>query len=190
VYKVLASMRGDMNEGWVWLTGSGFVPRSIIKITNKADNKSVYCERLEIDNNFMEEYNQSPRFYINPGEEAAVINAWYRKRLGGITTKTNHDLQIADANGWWGKVQGEHWTPTGSCSSCHLVSGYQRWAWLYRDCPRCPQHLPGMQMKRNATSPTPVTTTLLPFFFNPIFKLRSFEDQRIACAAPAAGVFL
>jgi hypothetical protein len=105
VYKVLAAMHADMNEGWVWLTGSGFVPRSIIKITNKANNKSVFCERLEIDDNFTKEYNQRPRVHIDPNEETAVINAWYRKRLGGIATKTSYDLQIDEANGWWGKFR-------------------------------------------------------------------------------------
>jgi hypothetical protein len=101
MYKVLAAMHADMNEGWVWLTGSAFVPRSIVKITNKANNKSVFCEHLEIDDNFINEYNQRPRVYIDPNEETAVINAWYRKRLGGIATKTRHDLQIVEANGWW-----------------------------------------------------------------------------------------
>jgi len=69
VYKVLTvltAMHADMNEGWVWLTESGFVPRSIIKITNKANNKSVFCERLEIDDNFTKEYNQRPRVHIDP----------------------------------------------------------------------------------------------------------------------------
>ena len=98
-------MHMDMNQGWVWLTGLGFVPRSIIKITNNANNKSVYCECLEIDENFTKEYNLSPRVYIDPSEETAVINAWYRQRLGGIATKTNHDLQIVEANDWWGKFQ-------------------------------------------------------------------------------------
>lgn len=98
-------MHKDMNQGSVWLTESGFVPRSIVKITSKANNKSVYCERLEIDENFTKEYNQRPRVSIYPGEETAVINAWYRKRLGSIATKTSHDLQIVEANGWWGKFR-------------------------------------------------------------------------------------
>lgn len=105
MYKVVAALQMDINQGWVWLTGSGFDQRSIVKITNKANNKSVYCERLEIDENFIKEYNKSSRVNIDPKEETAVINAWYRKKLGDITTKASHDLLIVEANGWCGKLK-------------------------------------------------------------------------------------
>ncbi len=105
MHKVLAAMQLDINQGWVWLTGSGFKQRSIIKITNKANNKSVYCEHLEIDENFIKEYNQSSRISINADEETIVINAWYRKMLGNIATKASHDLKIVQANGWWGQFR-------------------------------------------------------------------------------------
>lgn len=106
MFKVFAAMHEGMNEGSIWLTGSGFVPRSIIKVTNKANNKSVFCERLEIEENFTKRYNQSQiRISIDPSEPTAVINAWYRKRLGNIATKKYHDLQILEANGWWGKFR-------------------------------------------------------------------------------------
>ncbi|MFZ1745369.1 MAG: hypothetical protein WBO24_12500 [Nitrospirales bacterium] len=105
MFKVYAAMHEEMNEGWVWLTGSGFVPRSIIKITNKANKKSVFCECLEIEENFTKKYNHSPRVPIDPNEPTAVINAWYRKRLGNIATKKKYDLQICEANGWWGKFR-------------------------------------------------------------------------------------
>lgn len=98
-------MRTDMTGGWVWLSGPVLVARSIIKITNRANNKSVFCERLEIDDNFTREYNQPPRIDINPSEETVVINAWYRKRLGGLATTTFHDLKIIEANDWWGKIR-------------------------------------------------------------------------------------
>ncbi len=65
----------------------------------------MFCERLEIDDNFTKEYNQPPRVHIKPNEDTAVINAWYRKRLGGIPTKKSHDLKIIEANGWWGKLR-------------------------------------------------------------------------------------
>jgi hypothetical protein len=93
-----------MNEGWVWLSQSGFEQRSIIKITNKINNKKLYCEYLEIDDNFKFEYNQPPRVSINDGEATLIINAWYRKKLGGIKTKEQHGLEITEANGLWGKL--------------------------------------------------------------------------------------
>lgn len=105
MYKVLASTRTDMNEGWVWLSNHGYVPRSIIKIKNKSNGAAVYCEALEIDDNFIQEYNQAPRLNIIPSEKTIVINGWYRNRLGGIETKKIHDLEISKANGCWGRLR-------------------------------------------------------------------------------------
>jgi hypothetical protein len=40
-YRVLASLRDDLNQGWVWLTNSGLDSRSVVKITNKKNGGSV-----------------------------------------------------------------------------------------------------------------------------------------------------
>jgi len=105
VYKVLASTRMDMNEGWVWLSGHDFAPRSIIEIKNNSNGAVVYCEALEIDDNFMQEYNQAPRISITRDENTIVMNGWYRSRLGGIETKKYHDLKVSEANGLWGRFR-------------------------------------------------------------------------------------
>jgi len=105
MYKVLAAIHTDMNDGWVWLTAAVFVPRSIIKITNKANDRSVYCECLAIDDNFINEYNQSLRVNIDRNENTIVMNGWYMKRLGAISTKESHDLNIVSANSLWGKFR-------------------------------------------------------------------------------------
>jgi hypothetical protein len=98
-------MRADMNEGWVWLHPADFEPRSIVRITNKTNQKSIYCECLVIDDNFRQDYSQPPRVTINPDEHTVVINAWYRKRLGNVETKKEHDFDVVQANGWWGKLR-------------------------------------------------------------------------------------
>ncbi len=105
MYKVLASMRTDMNEGWVWLSDHSYAPRSIIKINNKSNGAVVYCEALEIDDNFIKEYNQPPRLNIDPAEKTIIMNGWYRKRLGGIETKKSYDLEVSEANGFWGRFR-------------------------------------------------------------------------------------
>jgi len=105
MYKILAATRVDMNEGWVWISDRNFQPRSVIKITYKKNNKSIYCEALKIDENFIKEYNQPPRYNINANENTIVMNDWYRKRLGGIKTKQKYDLEISVKNTWWGKLR-------------------------------------------------------------------------------------
>jgi hypothetical protein len=106
LYRVLAAMRQDMNEGWVWLTSSSLESRSVAKIKNMKNGKVVYCECLEIENNFVHEYNSSTwRMKFDPAEKTLIINEWYRKKLGGIHTKATHDFDVIPANGWWGKIR-------------------------------------------------------------------------------------
>ena len=104
-YRVLASLREELNEGWVWVTNCGFDSRSVVKIINKNTKKTIYCECLEIDDNYIFFYNNPPRENIDRSKATITISAWYRKRLGGIKTKTNHELEIRAANGWFGKLQ-------------------------------------------------------------------------------------
>ena len=103
MYKIVAATRTDMNEGWVWLSGYNYAPRSIIRIRNKSNGKAIFCEALEIDDNFINEYNQPPRVHIKSDENTIVMNGWYRNRLGRIETKATHDLEVTEANGLCGK---------------------------------------------------------------------------------------
>jgi len=105
MYMVLAALRSELNEGWVWLTDSGFKQRSVVKISNRKNGKSIYCESLRIDNNFLFEYNKRPRISIKKNEKTVVMNEWYRKRLGEIETQKKHDLKISSANFFWGKFR-------------------------------------------------------------------------------------
>ena len=106
MYKVLAATRADMNEGWVWLSNYEYASRSIIKIVNKSNDAAIYCEALKIDDNFTKEYNHPPRVNINDTENTIVMNGWYRNRLGAIDTKKKYELEISEANGFWGKFRG------------------------------------------------------------------------------------
>lgn len=104
-YKVLAALQDELNQGWVWITNSGLDSRSIVKITNLKNKKYVYCECLEIEDNYIFIYNNPPRETINKRESVITISAWYREKLGGIKTKTNHELEIRSANNWHGKLR-------------------------------------------------------------------------------------
>ena len=105
MYRVLAALTRDMNEGWVWLSNAGLESRSIVTIKNKANNKMIYCECLEIDENFTREYNASRTNSIKANENVIVMNEWYRKQLGGIVTNREHDLEIRSADNFYGKIR-------------------------------------------------------------------------------------
>ena len=103
--RIYASLSDDIGEGFVWLKKPGLPPRSVVKITNPATKRSIFCEALQFEENFLKRYNVPPRLTITNPESAIVMNAWYRALLGGLNTDEDQPLEIADANGWWGKLR-------------------------------------------------------------------------------------
>lgn len=102
-YELRASLREDINQGWVWMTSGGFEPRSVVKITNIKTKKTIYCECLQIDKNYLTLYNQSSRKFIEPKNMSITMNSWYRQKLGGLDTNVKHDLNITAKNSFCGK---------------------------------------------------------------------------------------
>lgn len=105
VMKVFAALACDSQQGWIWLKDATIPPRSVVKITNLKTKKTIYCEALQIDNNFLKEYNQAPRLNINNPSETIVINHWYRASLGGLATQEDAKLKIQICNSWYGKIK-------------------------------------------------------------------------------------
>lgn len=103
--RVYAAQREDMNEGWVWLKKLGLPQRSIVRIKNTENGRTVCCEALQIDENFLREYNQPPRKEITDPDKSLVMNAWYRIRLGGLLTETDYRLEVSQANNLCGKLR-------------------------------------------------------------------------------------
>lgn len=101
--KVFAARESDAHEGWVWLYNPELPQRCVIKITNVANNKTVYCEALQIDENFLKQYNQEPRYTIDEPDNTIVIGAWYRAGLGGISKNSDAELSIKPCQSWIGQ---------------------------------------------------------------------------------------
>lgn len=77
----------------------------MVKITNSTNRKSVYCEALQIDTNFLEKYNQPPRFTITDPAASLVVSDWFRAKLGGLATQSDASLTIKPSECWWGKFK-------------------------------------------------------------------------------------
>ena len=103
--RLYAAREDDAHQGWVWLHDSALSPRSVVKISNPQGSKAVYCEALQIDDNFLKQYNQLPRISIAQPSQALVIGAWYRAALGGLQPQTDVPLQVSACNSWWGKFR-------------------------------------------------------------------------------------
>lgn len=99
--KLFAAREEDAHQGWVWLQNSTFPPRCVVKITNPANGCSVYCEALQIEGNFLAQYNQSPRYFIEEPRSSLVVGVWFRASLGGLQAQSEVPLQIKPCKSWW-----------------------------------------------------------------------------------------
>jgi hypothetical protein len=104
-YTVFAATPEDINSGWVWLGSPTLPSRIVVRITNKKAGKSVYCEALQIDDNFLNIYNVSGRIPICKPDEALVANAWYRKRLGPVETQSAYELEVEFVDNFRGRLR-------------------------------------------------------------------------------------
>jgi hypothetical protein len=107
-YKVQAALRGDLHEGCVWGPDLGLEQRPIVMITYKCNNKnkSVYCEYLKIEPNYIREYNRHEGVIkIKNGSKVITMSEWYRIKLGISKTREVYDLEIQATNTWYGKIK-------------------------------------------------------------------------------------
>ncbi|MGA2279773.1 MAG: hypothetical protein ABSG80_05665 [Verrucomicrobiota bacterium] len=106
-FKIYAAKIEDMNQGWVWLGGHDKLDqRSIVKFSTGSTHKSVYCEVLKIDGNFINDYNRpgEGRIAISDQQSALVVSEWYRKKLGNLQTRTEVEINVEVANRVCGRL--------------------------------------------------------------------------------------
>src|SRR5438270_7987977 len=94
-FRIYASTREDLNQGWVWIGWPELPQRAFVRIENPATGDAVYCEALRIDDNFLNTCHQGRRIHISQHPPALVINEWFRTRLGGIVTKSDVELEVS-----------------------------------------------------------------------------------------------
>jgi len=128
-FTIYAALKEDINSGWVWTVLDPNVrQRSIVKITCPTTKKSVYCEALAIENNYLDDYNgrhttlkiplkkekdrwdEEVRRYVPKYDRLNPIsmNEWYRNKLGGerpLKTQVVCFFEMSVRNDWWGRFQ-------------------------------------------------------------------------------------
>lgn len=103
--RIYASLAEDAQHGWVWSSFSPSHPRALVKITNVLARRSVYCEILQIDQNFIRRYNDAATYKISSAKDAVVMNAWYRHRLGYTTQETIQAMTTQEVDGFLGRFR-------------------------------------------------------------------------------------
>ena len=133
--RVFAARRDDVSEGFVWLRRNGLPSRCVVRIKNPSTASVVYCEALQMDDNFVTEYNNdkdSRRFKISAPDDAIVMSGWFRFRLGDLATQGDYALRSRNhpVQRVVGQAAFVHASPSGSCSCCRLARCGQRRSWL------------------------------------------------------------
>jgi len=103
--KIYAALKEDVNAGHVWLEKPGLPARCIVRIKNLQNGKSVYCESLQFEKNFLHEYEQGGRLKIDSPASSIVMSYWYRARLGGLETAYDYPLDVQAAWPIWGQLR-------------------------------------------------------------------------------------
>jgi hypothetical protein len=106
-FLVLAALASEVKEGWVWLPLSASWSTNLVRIAYH--DRSVICERRVVDANFRRLYEGETGTPLPPTENFAVINAWYRQRLGINDTQIRLSLEIEEENGFWARHVSAFW---------------------------------------------------------------------------------
>jgi hypothetical protein len=105
-YSIYAALREDVNSGWVWISVPKFRQREVICVKNVALDKKIYCEVLQIDDNYLNYYNAKGqgRKAIKKDASVLVMNEWYRNLLGDLPTQSEYEFQVSEAGNWHGRI--------------------------------------------------------------------------------------
>ncbi len=82
-YIIKAALSEDINSSYIWFSSLPCSSREIVKIINTNTAKTVWCEVIVADDNYIKRYNQNPKTKdINKDIPFIVMNEWYREKLG------------------------------------------------------------------------------------------------------------
>ena len=104
--KVFASLSEDINNGWIWVPESLVDERTVVRIKNKKSGKVIFCEALQIGENYLKRYNTNDRTYriIDKGG-SIVMSEWYRKKLGITETQIDIDFDVVKKDNPWSHLR-------------------------------------------------------------------------------------
>jgi len=98
-YIVRVSLAEDINAPYVWLSSLPCKSREIVKLTNAANRKSVWCEVVLASDNYIDRYTNNDRTIgISHELPFMAANEWYREILG-ISKNEHANIKITIS--WW-----------------------------------------------------------------------------------------
>jgi hypothetical protein len=105
-FTIYASLHEEIDAGRVWLLHPTLTSRCVVSLHNKSKGKKVFCEALQIEENFTRQYNrEQTRHQLKHEGNPLVISAWYRKHLGAIPVQSEQEIEIEPADNHYGKLR-------------------------------------------------------------------------------------
>lgn len=114
---IRAALHEESTNGWIWCNKQANLrPRSLVKIENLSNGRSVVCEHREIDDYFLDTYNNRKANSVDPLQldgNPMVMSFWYRSALGIETIGSCEDLKLYPAPKYLGELRAgaEHADP-------------------------------------------------------------------------------
>ena len=91
---IRTALAEDINSPYLWFSDLPCPSREIVKVVNKNNSKSIWCEVIKASNNYIKRYNQISRtFNISRNDPFIVVNSWYRVKLG-IKKNEKYNIEI------------------------------------------------------------------------------------------------
>jgi hypothetical protein len=100
-YSQFISRHEDIEAGQVWFYPRGFGRREVVKVSCTGTNRAIYCEALEIDENFRWIYERDVKEKLPKlgAGSIVVMNRWYRDLLdlGSPSQVKDVELEVCRA---------------------------------------------------------------------------------------------
>src|SRR5262245_51502938 len=116
-FHIRAALHEESTNGWVWCHKQANIrPRTLVKIENLRNGRSVICEHREIDDYFLDTYNSRKANSVAPLQldgNPIVMSFWYRSALEIPAIGGYEDLKLSPAPKYLGALRAgaEHADP-------------------------------------------------------------------------------
>ncbi len=95
-FKIRDALDEHTDAGFVMLQLAGFKGKHIVSITNKENNKKIWCEAIEFGHHFCKKYNSKKRGKkIKEADNTIVINKWYGDKLDIETSDEDKEIALS-----------------------------------------------------------------------------------------------
>jgi len=126
-YICRVALAENIEAGFVWLSEPKVESREIVRIKNIDENRTIFCQSLNIDQNFCKKYNNGIRITtINETDAYIVANKWYRDKLK-IDKNSEVKLEVNVANTrikkmWWAYLAAKKHPENSIRISTHIAT--------------------------------------------------------------------